>query len=271
MQDDPSLPVLSTSGLHWLGVGISGIVYPLDERTVVKIAPTYDNQYATSSCLRDLLTERSVYQRLGCHPRICQYFSSVQRGILLERFGEPVRKHLRKLYKQGKTPSHKQALKWSCQVAEGIAYLHQKGVIQGDIGCHNALLKGNEIKICDFGGSSIDGEPARAGYECRSQRWDDDENPSIASELFALGSTIYEIWTTTRPYEDEPDDTVEDNYKHQCFPDVEALPVAKIIKKCWHGSYTSADEVVADLILLQTKPTNARAYSDADNRPFLDS
>ncbi|KAF2254381.1 hypothetical protein BU26DRAFT_514307 [Trematosphaeria pertusa] len=187
MQDDPSLPVLSTSGLYWLRVGILGIVYPLDERTV----------YATSLCLQDLLTKRSVYQRLGSYPRICQYFSSVQRGILLERFGEPVRKHLRKLYKQGKTPSHKQALK---------------------------------------------------------------------CELFALGSTIYKLWTTTRPYEDEPNDTVEDSYKHQCFPDVGTLPVAEIIKKCWHGSYTSADEVVADLIL-QPKPTNAHAYSDADDRP----
>ncbi|KAF2245204.1 kinase-like protein [Trematosphaeria pertusa] len=252
--DDLSLPVLQTSGLRWLGIGVSGIVYALDERTVAKIAPTYNNKYATNESLQDLFTERSVYQRLGSHPRICQHISSVQRGILLERFGESLRKHLQKLHEHGKTPSHNQALKWSCQVAEGIAYLHQKSIVQGDIGCHNILLKGDEVKICDFGGASIDGRPATAGYECRSQRCDGScENPSIKSELFALGSTMYEIWTASRPYQNEPDDIVEENYKCRCFPDVGTLPVADIIEKCWHGTYNSADEVVADLTLLQTE------------------
>ena len=266
MEDDDSLPVLSTSGLKWLGVGISGIVYPLDEHTVVKKAPTYDNEYATNECLQDLLTERSVYQRLGSHPRICRYISSVRRGIILERFGEPLRKCLLELHEQGKTPSHNQALKWSCQVAEGLAYLHQKGIVQGDVGCHNTLLKHDEIKLCDFGGSSIDGKPTVAGYECRSQRWDDaHENPSIQSELFALGSTMYEIWTTTRPYHDEPEETVEQNYKRQCFPDVRTLPVAEIIEKSWHGTYSSADEVFADLKSLQTEPMKTHKPPSVNN------
>jgi serine/threonine protein kinase len=261
MQDAPSLPVLPTSGLKRLGIGVSGIVYALDEHTVVKIAPTYDNEYATNECLRDLLVERTVYQHLGSHARICKYISSVQRGIILERFGEPLRKRLLELHKQGRTPSHNQALKWSCQVAEGVAYLHQKGVVQGDVGCHNALLGDlDDIKLCDFGGSSIYGKPATAGYEFRSQRWDDThENPSLQSELFALGSTIYEIWTTTRPYQDEPDDMVEQKYKAQCFPDVGTLPVAQIITNCWHGTYSSADEVVADLKSLQTKSTKTES------------
>ncbi|KAF2241827.1 kinase-like protein [Trematosphaeria pertusa] len=251
MDDDPSLPNLSTKGLDWLGVGVSGIVYALDEHTAVKVAPIWDNDdAATRESLQELLIERSIYERLGSHPRICQYFSSIQRGILLERFGDPIRKHLRALYEQGKTPSRKQALKWSYQLAEGIAYLHQKGVIQGDIGCHNILLKGDDIKVCDFSGASVDGKPHGVRYEKRSQRWGDaEENPSIANELFALGSTIFELWTTTRPYENETDNIVEDNYKHHRFPDVENLPVAKVIRKCWHGTYSSADEVVADLTL----------------------
>ena len=270
MQDDSSLPVLPTSGLEWLGMGVSGIVYSLDEHTVVKIAPTYDNEYATDESLQDLQTERSVYHHLESHPRICQYISSVQRGIILERFGEPLRKHLLELHKQKKAPSHSQALKWSRQVAEGVAYIHQKNIVQGDIGCHNILLKCDEIKLCDFGGSSIHGQPAIAGYECRSQRWDDTrENPSIQSELFALGSTIYEIWTTTRPYQDEPDEIVEQNYKCQCFPDVKTLPVAKIIKNCWHGTYHSANEVVAALESLQIEQMRPHESTNANSLTVL--
>lgn len=64
---------------------------------------------------------------------------------------------------------------------------------------------------------------------------------------------MYEIWTASRPYQNEPDDIVEENYKCRCFPDVGTLPVADIIEKCWHGTYNSADEVVADLTLLQTE------------------
>ncbi|KIW76726.1 hypothetical protein Z517_09170 [Fonsecaea pedrosoi CBS 271.37] len=266
VEDDPALPAVSTSGLKWLGIGVSGIVYPLDEDTVVKVAPTWDSDYATNESLDDLQIERLVYQHLGTHPRICRYISSVHRGIVLERFGDPLRKRLVELHGRNESPSHTQALKWSTQAAEGLAYLHRKKVVQGDIGCHNILLKSDEVKLCDFGGSSIHGKPAKVGYECRSQRWDDThENPSIRAELFALGSTIYEIWTTTRPFQDDPDDMVEEKYKCRRFPDVDALPVAGIIKGCWYGTYDSADEVVTALKSLQTERTVAPNFTNVNN------
>jgi serine/threonine protein kinase len=194
MQDDPGLPQLSTAGLKWLGVGISGIVFPIDNSTVVKIAPKYDNEYASNTGLQDLITERTIYERLGDHPRICRYISSVQRGIILERLGDSLRKHLLSLHKRGETLPFDLAMKWTCQTAEAVAYIHRKGVVHRDIGCHNILLNDEDVKLCDFGGSSIDGKPAQVGYECRSQRWDKNmENPSIKSELFALGSTFYEV------------------------------------------------------------------------------
>jgi len=161
-------------------------------------------------------------------------------------------------------------LKWTSQIAEGLAYIHRKGIVQGDAGCHNILLKHDEVKLCDFGGSSIHGEPAKAGYECRSQRWDSTfENPSIPNELFALGSTIYEIWTTTRPYQNEPDDMVEQNYKCLRFPDLGSLPVAETIHKCWHGTYTSADEVIMDLKSLEIELKETHKYTNVNYAAIL--
>ncbi|KAF2459211.1 kinase-like domain-containing protein [Lineolata rhizophorae] len=209
IQDDPSLPVLSASGLRRIGIGTSGAVFALDEERAVKFAPVSYNDWTTDFHFKDLLIERSVYERLGSHPRICRYIGPVRRGIILERLGDAVRKRLMELRGQGRRVPYEQALKWSRQIAEGIAYVHRKGVIQGDIGCHNALLDGDDIKLCDFAGSSVDGKPPLAGYELRSQRWEENDqgisDALITSEIFALGSTIYEIWTTNRPYHDKPD------------------------------------------------------------------
>lgn len=50
MEEDPSLPDLSVRGLEWLGAGISGLVFALDDHTVLKKAPTSDNLF----CERNL-------------------------------------------------------------------------------------------------------------------------------------------------------------------------------------------------------------------------
>ncbi|EXJ69282.1 uncharacterized protein A1O5_07318, partial [Cladophialophora psammophila CBS 110553] len=67
------------------------------------------------------------------------------------------------LRKRNKLPSTEEAFRWSIQAAEGSAYMQEKGVIQYDIRCHKLLLdKHDNVKFCDFGGSSIDGSVPRA-------------------------------------------------------------------------------------------------------------
>jgi len=84
-----------------------------------------------------------------------------QLGLLLSSCASPK--------KQRGSPFN-QALKWSIQAAEAIAYIHTKAVIQGDIGCYNFLLGSDgDLKLCDFAGSSIDGRDVRVGYSVRSQ------------------------------------------------------------------------------------------------------
>ena len=58
--------------------------------------------------------------------------------------------------------------KWCIQAAEGFAYIHSKGFLQGDISVGNVLLdKQSNIILCDFGGSSIDGCEARVMCDTR--------------------------------------------------------------------------------------------------------
>ena len=61
---------------------------------------------------------------------------------------------------------------------------------------------------------------------------------SIKDEVFALGSTIYEIWTTRKPCQNDSQwvgdyySVVLDNFKNQQFPDLTHIIPAKIILKC---------------------------------------
>jgi hypothetical protein len=47
----------------------------------------------------------------------------------------------------------------------------------------------------------------------------------VATDLFALGSTIYELLTGHRPYEEVPSNEVERLYEEKNFPDISGLPV----------------------------------------------
>ena len=65
------------------------------------------------------------------------------------------------------------------------------------------------------------------------------------ADLFALGSTIYEIMTGRQPYEDIPDKEVETLYRQQIFPTVETVPCGQVIKGCWPCEFKSTDEIMA--------------------------
>ena len=217
-----------------------------------------DGTYVNSQGLEEIWIERRIYERLGKHPRICEYFGPVSRGIVLERLGYSLREYFAQLQKTGTIPSSRQALKWSVQAAEAIAYIHSRGIVQGDVGCYNFLLdNAGSLKLCDFGGSSIDGSGLKVGYATRSRlhrmNWEDEETPSLPAELFALGSTLYEIWTTRRPYEYLSNEEVETRYKDQQFPYLGDLLVGDVIRRCWLGKYTTATAVEADLKKLQKR------------------
>lgn len=229
------------------------------DATVVKTIGNHVPDYDNSQRQKDHDLEVRIYERLGSHPRICKYLGATKTDIRLERHPECVRKRLCDLRQLGGEPIFQSALKWSLQTAEGQAYLHSRGVLQADISGGNLLLnKNNDIVLCDFAGSSIDGCHSTVSHGTRFERpyrnWD--LPPTIADELFALGSMIYEIWTTTQPYEDEEETVVTQNFREGRFPHVGHLRVGSIILGCWRGSYDMASQVVEDLEQLAQCPGN---------------
>ncbi|KFZ11063.1 hypothetical protein V502_07765 [Pseudogymnoascus sp. VKM F-4520 (FW-2644)] len=202
--------------------------------------------------------ESRIYARLPRHPRLLQMIRySSDEGLVLEYMpngnlgcylrGEEPRTHLQseEWPLRGEvdiTPA--QRLQWACDAAEGLQVLHEHGVLHCDVRSDNFLLDEElRLKIIDFEGSSLDGGKPSALEGTRyflRRPWK--EMSTVATELFALGSTIYEIMTGKQPYVELRDEEVTALFVQKCFPPVDHLPCGDIIMKCWLSEVHSAKD-----------------------------
>lgn len=125
-------------------------------------------------------------------------------------------------------------LKWSAQAAEGMYYFHSERVFQVDIGLHNLLLDWDEnVKYCDFSGSSIDGSVPLLAVGSHAQHPTIPfDSPSVQSEIFSLGCAIYEISTKRKAYEELDERGFEQRFSRGEYPDTCSLLLGRVIFNC---------------------------------------
>lgn len=226
------------SDLETLGYGVSGKVLAIDGYRAVKIP------LGSPRSLKDIEIEREAYRRLAkSHsPYItkCYDYENPQ-GIVMERLSQTVRRRLRQLDSK---PTGDDVVKWALQAARGLALLHDRGIVQADVGCHNMLLdSAGNLKLCDFSGCSIDGNDASVCYEPWSQLPSADM-PNKRADVFALGSAMYEMATGHTPHHDLSEYEIMESFEALQFP--EDYPSSRderlwtIIKACWKGDYKTA-------------------------------
>jgi len=215
---------------------------------------------------KHLLREYGVYQRLPTHDRLIKMIEYSGDGMLILEympFGN-LREYL-KLHRAVITPP--QRLQWCIDAAEAVQVVHSQGIIHCDIKPENFLLDPElRLRLIDFSGSSIDGKPPYVLENTRFflPRSRDDELPcSVITDLFALGSSIYEIVTGEQPYVNLGGKEVEARYTRGEFPIVDGISCGEIIKKCWMGEFTSAKAVEAALEVEMRKYNFSNKY----NRP----
>lgn len=227
-----------------IGRGASGTVLVINDDWVIKV---FGRDAEAQSYLA---REKEIFDRLQCQG-LSEYIIYCQEqwasGLVLERFDSTLRDHLKTFVRNDSKLQRPWALRWSLECCRGLAFLHENGVIHGDIGCQNVLIIVNgHAKICDFAGSKIGQKDALVAYEVRSQhpRYAG-QQPSIASEIFAIGSLLFEIWTSKPPYAAEPDLIVEERFRSGEFPidSISNTIVKEIIQKCWLGAYQTVSEV----------------------------
>ncbi|KAI1916573.1 hypothetical protein LOZ52_002847 [Ophidiomyces ophidiicola] len=211
----------------------------------------------------DLLpVEKQIYERLGHHQSILQYYGEYQSSTDQSN-GVP--SGLVFQYLPGGTLAEKLALSeypeqrplWPMQASKAIQYIHSKNVIHCDIGCHNFLIRDDgSIVLADFGGSMIDGTLPKVCYATRYQLplspervCEDNLVLTIKDEIFALGTLIYEMTVGHRLYPDQQSVDVQRRLRAREFPALDELPIniQTVVSKCWAERYESVDEVLHDL------------------------
>lgn len=233
--------------LEYLAAGKSGVVYRIDDGRILK-------QYY-EGCDGDGDVERRAYERLGLHPNIARYLGNpTDDSIILER-GEGLRT-ICSSHNIGQIPLRRK-LRWLRQAAEGLQYIHEKGIIHADVGCSNMILTSNDcLKIIDFEGCSIDGEPASSCYDWFSYR-PSEPRVNIQTDIFAYGCMIYEVVAGRPPYyelktSDNQFKQVEQLYERNQFPDVSQLPLGELMRGCWRADFNSMSEVIQELEALSS-------------------
>jgi serine/threonine protein kinase len=209
---------------------------------------------------QDLRREYNVYQKLPRHPRLLQLHPDstpnrlvlpyLQRGYL--RMSLRASPSSPSLGSQSNSPyvpvSSSQQLQSAADAAEGLSVVHSVGIVHGDINSFNFLID-DDFRLCiiEFAGSTVDGVPVSAfeGYRCCLPRTFDDPS-TVRTDLFALGSLLYEIATSQEPYEQCRDEEAVAYFEQDIFPSTRGILLGSIILDCWKGAYASARSVHED-------------------------
>ncbi|MEW5804149.1 MAG: serine/threonine-protein kinase [bacterium] len=202
-----------------LGRGAMGIVYRahdcvLARDVAIKQIPVYlshDHQL-----IARFRQEARALARL-CHPHIVQVYDFVQDGeqawITMELVeGEELEKSLR----ESGPVSIGEAMEIGGQLAEALAYAHERGVIHRDFKPANVLLtQHRSVKITDFGlaklahssiytqEGSVLGSPAYMSPEQAAGRGLD-----ARSDIYALGVTLFKMLTGRLPFEGDAESVI---------------------------------------------------------------
>lgn len=123
------------------------------------------------------------------------------------------------------------------------------------------------VKLSDFAGSSIDGSTPSVVPSPHSEHPNMPAiQPSIQSEMFALGSSLYEIETTRQLYHDKTDEEIEGLFRADKFPDTSALLLGEVIRKCWMVKYEDVGEALNDIWCLEEYSKSKYGKSPACSR-----
>lgn len=230
-----------------IGGGNTSCVGIFDDGSILKYPYDSDVQGA-------LDLERQILEAIGPHARIVRFlgtyeYDSAAYGLRFESAANgDLRRHLRTA--SGLTTTEMRQ-KWSIRCSQALAHIHLKGVIHSDIHPNNFLLDRNlDIKLCDFAGSlygELDGKAVESIRFFLPR--DPLQLPTVKTDLFALGSTLFEIQTDEEPYSSLTEEEVHELYRNGRFPDTQSVNEGHAITKCWTQKYTSANELIRDLVV----------------------
>ena len=185
-----------------IGRGGMGEVYRADD---LKIGHAVALKFLSHHEHAQRLYEEVRIGRQISHPNVCRLYDAAevdgQLFITMEFIdGEDLASLLRRV---GRLPSEK-GLAVSHDICAGVAAAHEKGVIHRDLKPANVMIDGRgRARVTDFGlAVAAEGPSDSAGtpaYMAPEQLGGG--AASVASDIYALGLVLYEVFTGRRPFE----------------------------------------------------------------------
>lgn len=244
----------------------------MSETVIRKVPHSEDEEH-----IRPIEREAAIYSILGEHPRIAQWLPNEKSNFIEIKY-YPHGDLLSYARKNQDRITSELRSKWFLQIIESVDKIHKHEVIHSDLALKQFLLDDNlDARLCDFGASQCPGHVA-LGYEKATHCLPRDYAApnSVRSDMFALGSTLYELVANKSPFaeiypnesqegahaqssskfkskliqESQVDLEVEARYKQRLFPDVSCLFGGNIILGCWEGTVVSAEEALVQSTLL---------------------
>lgn len=221
----------------------------------------YDHAALAEDSSETFKREAAIYEALGTHPHILKcsgvaYLPAAENQKAEEREAWAVRLEraphgsLRERILQDGPPPMSRRLTLALDLAETLQYVHDRGVIWGDICTRNILVFDDlHIKLSDFAGSSLRDVYPELLFSCEPRYWAPDTTPPspakdvFAKELFALGTGICEITEWAVPYGTLDIDELQKKLMGGEYPHVsQDNPAGSIIRKLWDSGYGSVKE-----------------------------
>ncbi|KAF2220312.1 kinase-like domain-containing protein [Elsinoe ampelina] len=223
--------------------GSTARVELLSDHMVLK-AP-YPASPLRQTSLDEIEHEYRIYQQLGTHPRLLRVYAfRREEGLTMEYM--PCGNLKDYLMRKDTVIDNAWRVQWIMDVLESISLLHAHDIVHGDIKAENFLLDRDcRLRVIDFSGSSTPGKPGSAMEgvrHCLPRSFE--ESSTIKTDLFAVGSTLYEIATGSAPYHDLDDEEVEILFSKRDFPDTEHLLCHRMIQACWRCEVSSINDLL---------------------------
>jgi len=254
-----------------LGRGAMGVVYKATDTALERTVAVKTVNMALERDGADRYEARFYQEARAAgslnHPNIVTVYDVGKEGNVAYMAMEFIEgQELRSLLAEGRALPVSQAVSIAAQVAEGLAYAHQHGVVHRDIKPANIMvLTDGPVKITDFGIARMrasNDELTQSGMMLGSPKYMSPEQvigkrADHRSDIFSLGVILYETLTGSAPFSGENVTALmyqivnfappAPSAVNPAVPELLNFIVAKMLAKPLEERYQSAPELANDL------------------------
>ena len=253
-----------------IGRGAMGVVFKATDSVLQRTVAVKTVNMALEKDHADKYEARFYHEARAAgalnHPNIVTVYDAGKAGDVVYMAMEYIQGvELRNLLVEGQAMGVPQAVSIAAQVAEGLAYAHQQGVVHRDIKPANIMVVADgPVKITDFGIARMraSADLTQTGVMLGSPKYMSPEQvigkrADHRSDIFSLGVILYEMLTGAAPFSGENVTALmyqivnfalpAPSSINRQVPEMLDFVVAKMLAKPLDERYQDARELAGDL------------------------